>query len=61
MNVISEYEISDLSKSSETDGNPMLMVVQEKVLYLFSKSSEWEHLSDFQTMISDSDDSKCLP
>ena len=40
MNVISEYEISDLSKSSETDGNPMLMVVQEKVIYLFSKSCE---------------------
>ena len=61
MNVISEYEISDLIKSSETDGNPMLMVVQEKVIYLFSKSSEQEHLSEFEDMISDSGDSKCLP
>ena len=55
-NVISEQESSDIHKSSETDGNPMLGVIQEEKTNLYSKSSEWEHLSEFEGRISGSSD-----
>ena len=34
----------------------MLSVIQEEVISLFSESSEWEHLSEIEDMISDSSD-----
>ena len=34
----------------------MLSVKQDKEISLFSKSSKWEHLSEFEDMISDSSD-----
>ena len=55
-NVIFEQESSDIHKSSETDGNPMLGVIQEEKTNLYSKSSEWEHLSEFEGRISGSSD-----
>ena len=55
-NVISEQESSDIHKSSDTDGNPMLGVIQEEKTNLYSKSSEWEHLSEFEGRISGSSD-----
>ena len=39
--------------SSETDDNPMLSVIQEEI-NLFSESSEWKRLFEFEDMISDS-------
>ena len=56
INVISEQESTDPSKSSETDSNPMLGVIREEKTNLSSKSSEWEHLSEFEGRISDSSD-----
>ena len=56
INVISEQETSDKSKSNETDDNLMLSVIQEEEISLFSESSEWEHLSELEDMISDSSD-----
>ena len=37
----------------------MLSVIQEEVISLFSESSEWEHLSEIEDMISDSSDNDC--
>ena len=54
INVISEQETSDTTKPNETDNSPTLSVIQEKEINLFSKSSKWEHLSEFEDMISDS-------
>ena len=34
----------------------MLIVIQEREISLFSESSEWEHLSQFEDMISASSD-----
>ena len=34
----------------------ILSVIQEEEIYLFSESSEWEHLSGFEDMITDSSD-----
>ena len=40
--------------------NLMLSVIQEEEISLFTKSSEWEYLSEFEGMISDaSDDDYC--
>ena len=61
INVISEQETSDSSKSSETDDNPMLSVIQDKEVNLFSRSSKWEHSSEFEDMISASSDNEWLP
>ena len=47
INVISKQGTSDSSKPSETDDNPILSVIQEKEINLFSESSEWKHLSEF--------------
>ena len=55
VNVVSEQETSDISKSSETENNP-ISVIQEEEISLFSESSEWEHLSEFEDIISDSSD-----
>ena len=56
INVASEQKTSNTSKFNETDDNSMLNVKQDKEISLFSKSSKWEHLSDFEDMISDSSD-----
>ena len=34
----------------------MLSVIEEEEISLFSESGEWEHLSEFEDMISDSSD-----
>ena len=38
----------------------MLIVIQEREISLFSESSEWEHLSQFEDMISVSSDNGYL-
>ena len=55
-NVISEQDTSDTIKYSETDDNSMLSVILEEEISFFSQSSKWEHLSEFENMISDSSD-----
>ena len=39
----------------------MLSIIQEDKISLFRESSEWEHLSEFDDMISDSSDNDQLP
>ena len=36
----------------------MLSVIKEEEISLFSERSEWEHLSEFEDMISDSSDNE---
>ena len=36
----------------------MLSVIQEEEISLFSECSKWEHLSEFEDMITDSSDNK---
>ena len=40
VNIISKQETSDSSKSSETEHNPILSVIKEEEINLFSESSE---------------------
>ena len=56
LNVISEQETSDISKSNETNDNLMLSVIKEEEISLFSERSEWEHFSELEDMISYSSD-----
>ena len=61
INLISEQETSNTSISSEADDNHILSVIQEEEFSLFSESNEWEHLSEFENVISDSSANDLLP